>query len=213
MTPSRASRTACRWFWWGQTISNFGSSFTLFALPLLIYHLTGSAVSLGITTALEFLPYPFFGLVIGAWVDRHDRKQILFLTDIARALILALIPLAAMLHMLSIWWIFGVGFAHASFTLLFDAAQFAVLPSLVASEDLITANGRVQASYSAAAILGPLLAGDLGPHVPLSMLVLLNCATFIVSVRSRFQFPGTIHVGEPAWAHQPIPGFGEGVQY
>jgi MFS family permease len=213
MTPSRASRTAFWWFWSGQTISNFGSSFTLFALPLLIYHLTGSAVILGITTALEFLPYPLFGLVIGAWVDRHDRKQILLLTDIARALILALIPLAAMLHMLSMWWIFGVGFAHASFTLLFDAAQFAVLPSLVASEDLITANGRVQASYSAAAILGPLLAGVLVTHVPLSTLVLLNSATFLVSVLSLLQIRGTFHVAEPARAAHLVQEIGEGIRY
>lgn len=128
MATSRASRTAFRWFWSGQTISNLGSSFTLFALPLLLYHLTGSAVGLGITTALEFLPYPLFGLVIGAWVDRSDRKQIMICTDIARALVLALIPMAATLHVLSAWWIFGIGFVNASLTLLFDTAQFAALP-------------------------------------------------------------------------------------
>ena len=39
-------------FWTGQTISNLGSSFTFFALPLLVYKLTGSAVNLAITTRI-----------------------------------------------------------------------------------------------------------------------------------------------------------------
>ena len=62
-------------FWTGQTISNLGSSITLFALPLLVYKLTGSALNLGIAEAATFLPYLLFGLVLGAWVDRVDRKR------------------------------------------------------------------------------------------------------------------------------------------
>ena len=42
-------------FWTGQTISQLGSSFTLFALPLLVFKLTGSAVNLAITTASEMV--------------------------------------------------------------------------------------------------------------------------------------------------------------
>jgi len=52
-------------FWLGQTISNLGSSFTFFALPLLVFKLTGSPINLGVTTAAEFVPYLLFGLVIG----------------------------------------------------------------------------------------------------------------------------------------------------
>ena len=53
-------------FWAGQTISNLGSSFTEFALPLLIFKLTGSALNLAISSATTFLPYLLFGLLIGA---------------------------------------------------------------------------------------------------------------------------------------------------
>ena len=69
-------------FWTGQTISNLGSSFTQFALPLLIFKLTGSAVNLALATASEFLPYLLFGLIIGAWVDRVDRKRAMVGLDI-----------------------------------------------------------------------------------------------------------------------------------
>ena len=44
-------------FWLGQTISNLGSSFTMFALPLLVFNLTGSPLNLGIAAAAEFVPY------------------------------------------------------------------------------------------------------------------------------------------------------------
>src|SRR5215210_5887433 len=94
-------------FWAGQTISNLGSSFTDFALPLLIFKLTGSALNLAIASATTFLPYLLFGLVIGAWVDRVDRKRLMIVTDLLRALLLASIPLLAALDLLSVWWIYA----------------------------------------------------------------------------------------------------------
>src|SRR5438270_5350496 len=71
-------------FWAGQSISTLGSSFTGFALPLLIFKLTGSPLDLSFTVAASVLPYLFFGLVIGAWVDRVNRKRLMILTDLAR---------------------------------------------------------------------------------------------------------------------------------
>src|SRR5690349_13971726 len=71
-------------FWTGETISNLGSSFTQFAIPLLVFKLTGSALNLGIATALTYLPYLLFGLVIGAWVDRANRKRLMILVDIGQ---------------------------------------------------------------------------------------------------------------------------------
>src|SRR5262249_32022478 len=68
-------------FWTGETISSLGSSFTQFALSLLVFKLTGSALNLGIAFAFSFLPHLLFGLVIGAWVDRLDRKRVMILAD------------------------------------------------------------------------------------------------------------------------------------
>src|ERR1700736_1134098 len=146
-------------YWTGQTLSNLGSSVTLFALPLLVYKLTGSAINLGISGAANFLPYLLFGLILGAWTDRIDRKRMMISTDIARALIVATIPLLAVLGMLPVWWLYVVCFIHSTLTICFEAGQFATIPSLVNQDDLVTANGRIQASYAAAQIIGPLLAG------------------------------------------------------
>ena len=118
-------------YWTGQTISSLGSSITLFALPLLVYKLTGSALNLGISSAADFLPYLLFGLILGAWTDRVDRKGMMISTDIARALIVATIPLLAILGSLPVWWIYIVGFVHSTLTICFEAGQFAAIPSLV----------------------------------------------------------------------------------
>ncbi|MDP9210101.1 MAG: MFS transporter [Actinomycetota bacterium] len=169
-------------FWLGQTISNLGSSFTMFALPLLVFNLTGSPVNLGITTAAEFVPYLLFGLVIGAWVDRVDRRRLMIATDLARAAVIATIPLLAAVDALSVGWIYAVAFASATLTIAFDAAEFAAIPSLVPSgDDLVTANGRVQASYSTAQIAGPLLAGLLVAVAPVQQVLLVDAASFLVS--------------------------------
>jgi MFS family permease len=169
-------------FWLGQTISNLGSSFTLFALPLLVFKLTGSPLNLGVTMAMEFVPYLLFGLVIGAWVDRVDRKRLMIATDLGRAAVIALIPLLDATGQLSVGWVYAVAFCSATLTIAFDAGQFAAIPSLVPSgDDLVTANGRVQASYSAAQIAGPLLAGLLVSVMPVQDVLLFDAASFLVS--------------------------------
>jgi MFS family permease len=177
-------------FWAGQTISNLGSSFTEFALPLLIYKLTGSALNLAIASATTFLPYLLFGLLIGAWVDRVDRKRLMIVTDLLRALILASIPALAALDRLSVWWIYAAGFLISTLTIGFNSAEFAAIPSLVArdgadsAQALVIANGRIQASYSAAAVVGPLLAGVLVAFISLPALLLIDACSFVVSAGS-----------------------------
>src|SRR6266571_4136744 len=180
-TPSTKLNSDFWKYWTGQTISNLGSSVTLFALPLLVYKLTGSAINLNISGAADFLPYLLFGLILGAWTDRVDRKRMMIFTDIARAMIVATIPLLAVLGALPVWWIYVVGFVHSTLTICFEAGQFAAIPSLVNQDDLVTANGRIQASYSAAQIAGPLLAGLLVTVVPLTALMLIDALSFLVS--------------------------------
>ena len=171
-------------FWAGQAISNFGSSFTTFALPLLIFNLTGSPLNLAITVVTEVLPYLLFGLVIGAWVDRVNRKRLMILTDLARALVIGLLPLLALLGLLSVWWVYAVAFISSTLSIGFVTAQFAAIPSLVNRDDLVTANGRIQASYSTITILGPIIGGLLLTIIPLPALLLFDAVSFLISAGS-----------------------------
>lgn len=183
VAPTR--RMADFWtFFVGQTASNLGTSFTLFALPLLVYKLTGSSLNLAITTAADMLPYLLFGLLIGAWVDRVDRKRLMIVTDLTRAAVIATIPLMAALGHLTVIWIYGVAFVQATLGIFFNSAEFATIPSLVRMDDLVAANGRVQASYSAAQVLGPVLGGVLVLLVPVPALMLFDAGSFLISVFS-----------------------------
>jgi MFS family permease len=198
-------------FWAGQTISNLGSSFTNFALPLLIFKLTGSALNLAIASATTFLPYLLFGLPIGAWVDRIDRKRLMITTDLLRALVLASIPLLAALNQLPLWWIYSAGFLISTLSIGFDAAEFAAIPSLVPRDDasagqaLVTANGRIQASYSAATVAGPLLAGLLVAFLSLPALLAIDAFSFIISagslvlIKQNFNLSGPPRAGSSIW--------------
>src|SRR6266566_5117643 len=134
-------------FWSGQTISTLGSSVTGFALPLLVFKLTNSPLNLALTMVFTVLPYLLFGLAIGAWVDRTNRRRVMVGTDGARALVIASIPLLTVLGLSSVWWIYVVSFVIATLTLGFTAANFAALPSLVEPDDLVAANGSIQASF------------------------------------------------------------------
>jgi len=168
-------------FWTGETVSNFGSSVTQFALPLLVFKLTGSAVSLGLGFAMFGLPHLLFGLLIGAWTDRLDRKRLMIVVDLLSAAVLLSVPLAAAAGVLSVWWIYAAIFVSSTLGIFFQAAQFAAIPSLVERDGLVAANGRIQASFSAATVLGPLVAGALLAFIPIADLLYVDAATFLVS--------------------------------
>ncbi|HVA92037.1 MAG TPA: MFS transporter [Chloroflexota bacterium] len=168
-------------FWTGQAISVLGTSFTTLALPLLVYRLTGSAVNLAFSSAAEFLPYLLFGLIIGAWVDRTDRKRLMIVVNLLQALVIVTIPVLAAFGHLAVEWIYVIGFLASTLGICFNSAEFAVIPNLVGQDDLVTANGRLQASYSAMSIIGPLLAGGLAAVMPIERLLYIDAASFLIA--------------------------------
>jgi MFS family permease len=212
-TSSRLNPDFWRFFA-GQTLSQLGSSFTLFATPLLVFHLTHSAVNLGIAAAANFVPYLLFGLVIGAWVDRLDRKRMMIAVDLGRAGIIALIPLLSAVHVLSVWHVYAVGFVSSVLTIFFEAGEFAAIPSLVGQEDLVTANGRIQASYSAAAVAGPLMAGVMVAVVPVQTVFLADAVSFLVSAYSLGVIRGSFNREPPPAERRRIrQEVAEGLRY
>jgi len=184
ITPTHTLTNDFWKFWVGQTISSLGSSFTGFALPLLVFKLTNSPINLALTVVTTVAPYLLFGLTIGVFVDRLNRKYLMIFTDISRAIVVASIPLLASLGVLSVWWLYVIAFITSTLSMTFDAANFAVIPSLVNHEKLVTANGRIQASYSTANIAGPLLAGLLLVILPITTLFLFDALSFLISAGS-----------------------------
>lgn len=103
-------------FWTGQTISQIGSTLTGTAVPLLVFKLSGSALDLGLASAATWVPYPLFGLFIGAWVDHVNRKGLMIGLDLCRAAVLAVLPLLALFGHLPIWWLYLVTFINSTLT-------------------------------------------------------------------------------------------------
>jgi MFS family permease len=171
-------------FWSGQAVSTLGSSFTVFAIPLLIFRLTGSALNLSLSTAVAYVPYILFGLLIGAWVDRLDRKRLMILVNVLLAVNVGSIPLLAALGHLSVAWIYAVQFVAATLRLFFAGAVAAAIASLVPTDRLVDANGKIQASYSAMGIIGPILAGSLAAFLPIVSLLIVDGASYVVAVGS-----------------------------
>jgi predicted MFS family arabinose efflux permease len=148
---------------------------------LIVFKISGSAVALGAAAAMATVPHLLFGLFIGAWTDRTDRKRLMIGVDVLSALTIASIPVAAALGMLSVGWIVAVTFLMSLLSIFFQASEFGAIPSLVDRSDLVTANGRVQASFAAATVVGPLAGGALLAFLPLEWLLYGDGASFLVS--------------------------------
>jgi MFS family permease len=202
-------------FWVGQTISNLGSSFTQWAVPLLVFQLTHSAVNLGVAMAATFLPYLFFGLPLGAWMDRVDRKRAMILLDSLNTLVILSIPLVAQFGHLNVWLIYVVTFVQSTIFIAFSAGEFAAIPSLVSTDDLVTANGRIQATFSAAQVAGPLLAGVLVSFLPLAWVMAFDAGSFAVSAFSLSLIHGSFNTvsEEPKEATTILHDVREGLRY
>jgi MFS family permease len=146
-----------------------------------VFKLTGSAFALGATLAIYTAPQLFFGLAIGAWTDRTDRKRLMIVVDLLSAVTIASVAIGSGAGLLSVWWIYAVVFISSTLSIFFVAAEFGAIPSLVDSRELVSANGRIQASFAAASVLGPLAAGALLVFVPVEAILLLDAASFVAS--------------------------------
>jgi MFS family permease len=183
LAPEHSGRLG-RDFWLffsGQTISNTGTAFTRFALPLLVFQLTGSANDLALVMVSGALPYLLFGLHIGALLDRVDRKKVMVACELTRGLLLSSVPVAAIAGHLDIDFLYAINFLQAGLGIAFQAGQFAAVPMVVGRANIAVANGRLQSSYALARVVGPVLAGALVSVTTTPNLLAADAASFAVS--------------------------------
>src|SRR5690349_22275522 len=92
-----------RHFWTGQTISLVGDQITLIALPLVaVLELNAGPTEMGYLTAANLIPNLLFSVHAGAWIDRRaGRRRVMIAADLGRGAMLATIPIAAWLGVLS----------------------------------------------------------------------------------------------------------------
>jgi Na+/melibiose symporter-like transporter len=142
--------------WSAETVSQFGTQVSLLAIPfvavLVLDATTFQVAALGV---VDFLPFMIFTLPAGVWVDRLRRRPILIAGDFGRAALLATIPIAYVLDVLTLGQLYVVGFLVGICTVFFDVAYQSYLPSLVEREQIIEGNSKLEISRSSAQIAGP----------------------------------------------------------
>ena len=115
--------------WVGQTVSELGSRITREGLPFAaVKVLNAGPQQMGFLYGLSGVVVLLFGLSAGVWGDRLKRRPILIATDLGRAALLVLIPLAAMWHVLAMWQLYVIGAMTGVLTVFFDVAYHSYLP-------------------------------------------------------------------------------------
>ncbi len=180
--PSLWRHRDFRLLWAGQTVSEVGSQISVLAIPLVaIDGLHAGALAVGVLTATETLPFLLVGLPAGAWVDRLRRRRVLIAADAGRALVLATIPAAWGLSVLTLAQLYMVALISGILTVFFDVAYQSYLPVLVSRDQLVEGNGKLAATQSGAQVAGPAIAGVLVGAGGAAWAVLADAATFVVS--------------------------------
>jgi MFS family permease len=168
--------------WSAQSVSAFGARITRTCLPLAaVLTIHATPASLGLLTALALGPGTLVGLFAGGFVDRSRRRRILIASDLLRAAILLTVPIAAWLHALAMWQLYLVAACAGGFSVLFDIADHAYLPSLIGTAHLVEGNTKLNVTDSVAEIGGPALAGVLVQLLTAPIAIAANAVTYVVS--------------------------------
>lgn len=159
-----------------------GSGMTGFALGVWVFQQTGSTTLLGLISLFAMLPGLLVSPLVGAVVDRVDRRKVMIGADVA--LMVSGVSLGVLLwtdslqpwhlFVLSSWFSICNGFVRVAYT--------AAVPQLIPKRFLGRANGLAQSGPAVAQVLAPLIAGALVVTIGLHGLVIIDLATFAIAI-------------------------------
>ena len=142
--------------WFGQTVSMAGDSVYEKALLWLMLDLTGSSGITGLVAVSAYLPTLLVGVWAGVAVDRTDHRHLMLAADVARVLLVLVVPILFSIDLLTPWALFAITFLVATAAAFFNPARDAIIPRLVPNADrLLKANAIIQSSWMFALFVGP----------------------------------------------------------
>ena len=166
--------------WAGQLISLFGDRIHQLALAAAVLITTGSALATAMVFVTATVPNLLFSPIAGTLVDRWDHKEVLVVSDLLRAAVVLLIPIAIVTNIL---FVYPLVFLLTTISIFFRPARVAILPQLVRKDELLTANSALWVGETMADVIGFPLAGlfvvALGPALPIAFW--LDGATYAAS--------------------------------
>ena len=160
-------------------ISLGGDWFLLVALFGLVLHFTGSAIAVALVIAVQDLMYFLLSPVAGVLADRIDRRRLMVVTDLARAVVCLGFLVIRTDSLL--WLAFVLLAVMASFSAAFEPASAAALPNLVEEEDLGTANALSGSLWGTMLAVGAALGGVVAAVFGRDTAFILDAVSFFAS--------------------------------
>jgi MFS family permease len=200
MSPTFASLSIYNYrvFAAGALISNTGTWMGRVAQDwLVLTELTDhSSVALGIVTGLQFAPLALLAPVGGMIADRFPKRRILFATQSALALTSLLTGVLVVTHSVRLWQIFVLAFIQGVATALDNPARQTFVSELVPHASLSNAVGLNSASFNAARLIGPGVAGLVIAAVGTGPAFFVNTLSFVAVLFALWRMrAGELHPG------------------
>lgn len=172
-----------RRLWTGQVVSEIGDWLNNIAVLALVIQLAGVGrvgLAIAVYAIARHLPLFLFGPIAGVVVDRVDRRRVLIVADLARALLALGFLFANRSQSLAV--IYVVGASLFSVSAFFNAAKRATIPNLVRGTDELLSANSLSASTTAATIaIGSALGGVAATFFGRDAVFILNALTFLAS--------------------------------
>lgn len=166
--------------------SQLGDRLHALALAAWTFGHTGSNAKMGLVLVAATLPAVFLGPLAGAVVDRFDRRLVMVVADLFRAILALLFTVLTFLQLLDLSLAILLTAALSVGTALFQPAALSAPPRLVPASELVRATGGIEGVIQGMGVLGPALGGGLlalvGMHAPgLALAFALNALSFLAS--------------------------------
>jgi MFS family permease len=146
IVPTRLGRSF-RWILAASLINNVGDGIVLAAGPLLVASETRDPFVVSMAALSASLPTLLFGVFGGAAADRFDRRRLVIVVDIVRAVVLVLLATTIVSGTVSIAVVLVTLFVLGTAETFADSASSTFLPNLVERDDLGLANSRMQGAF------------------------------------------------------------------
>lgn len=181
-----------RIMWLGACVSTIGTFVQQFAQSWLVFDLTKDPFYLGLDLFLGQLPIILFSLVGGVFADRLDRRKMLLLSQFIQMICAFVLAALFVTHTVKVWHILTLSFFVGVGQSFGGPAYSALLPTLVAPEDLANAISMNAIQFNLARIIGPTLGGLAYTALGATWCFTLNGISYIAVIVSliviKFQF-------------------------
>ncbi|OGQ45171.1 MAG: hypothetical protein A3H42_02305, partial [Deltaproteobacteria bacterium RIFCSPLOWO2_02_FULL_46_8] len=175
--------------WGGQVISNLGDSLYQIALAWWVLEKTGSATAMGLVFVFSFTPMVIFLLIGGVAVDRFSRLRLMLTSDLFRATIVGIVAFLAFSKNLEVWHLYIASFVFGFVDAFFRPAYTALIPDMVSSKNLTSANSLTALSKETTNVIGPMIGAILVSFGGTSFAFALDALSFIASALCLIAIP------------------------